>query len=225
MKPIIYNYFDHIYCISLKRRTDRRESFLKNLPYLGLAEIEYWDAVDALEIEVPTDWGYSKPLYAVTQSHAAVLKDAIDKGYNSILVFEDDAVVAKEFQQMAFEIMDCLKTQSWDLVVWGYLNREEPIKLHSKYLKLTKNLHAHAISYSYIGMRKMHEHFLQSKWPSDYTMGEKMREMNVYGPLKNLVIQSGGYSDIEGKDTFQFYSKPIAKIKTLVRKVTNKIKQ
>lgn len=79
---------DKLYYINLDKRKDRLQHMLDNvLPYINIEgmEIERVSAVDHTEYNHISQRGAGCSL-----SHIKVWKDAIDKGYDKIIIMEDD---------------------------------------------------------------------------------------------------------------------------------------
>ena len=83
------NYFDHIYCLNLLRRPDRKVHAQEQFTKYGI-EVEWWTAIDGKEVHSQ----YATPLNAgelgIVLSNIEILKDAKEKGYQTIAVIEDD---------------------------------------------------------------------------------------------------------------------------------------
>ncbi len=93
------NYFDHIYCLNLVRRPDRKAHAQAQFDKYGI-EVEWWNAVDGKEVHSQ----YTTPLNAgelgIVLSNIAILKDAKEKGYKTIAVIEDDIVLGSELNDI-----------------------------------------------------------------------------------------------------------------------------
>jgi hypothetical protein len=100
--PGIAEYFDHIYCISLARRADRWEQAAAQFAEMGL-EVERFEAVDGRTLEgVPDRLDLAMPSSSIpavvgcSLSHRLALADAAEKGYERVLVLEDDVEFAPD---------------------------------------------------------------------------------------------------------------------------------
>jgi len=93
------NYFDHIYCLNLLRRPDRKAHAQEQFAKYGI-EVEFWNAIDGKEVHSQ----YTTPLNAgelgIVLSNIEILKDAKSKGYQTILIFEDDVVLNSEMNNI-----------------------------------------------------------------------------------------------------------------------------
>ena len=101
-----YDYFDQIYYINLDRRPDRKE----------LAELELKDeGIKAVRI---SGVEHENPAHGCHLSHAKIFKDAIDNGYDRILIFEDDV---QFFPNASKNIKNSLEElpPKWDMFYLG----------------------------------------------------------------------------------------------------------
>lgn len=79
------HYFDRIYCINLKRRTDRWEESLKEFEKLDIADdVIRFEAIDI-----------QPGIIGCTKSHYEIIKIAEQDKCENILVFEDDLELTK----------------------------------------------------------------------------------------------------------------------------------
>jgi len=106
--------FGAVRYINLDKRTDRREQIEAELRKIG---IENFKRVPAVKHRDGT--------IGCAYSHINVLKEAIEKNYRNILVFEDDfefMVSKEEF----WKLMKTTKDLDYDIIMLGYiLNKHE----------------------------------------------------------------------------------------------------
>lgn len=76
-----WDYFDRLYCVSLREREDRRQSALKEFSKVGLA--------DRVEFELGEHHPYNIE-QGVYESHMICLRKGLEAGAKNIVVFEDD---------------------------------------------------------------------------------------------------------------------------------------
>lgn len=98
------NYFDHIYCINLDKRTDRWEDCVKLFKKHNLS-VERFSAIDGNTLKNPTKLLPGE--YGILSTHIELIKDAKSKGYKNILILEDDV----EFIDNINEIFNSIKGQ------------------------------------------------------------------------------------------------------------------
>lgn len=79
--PSAWDFFDHIHCISLTNRTDRRDEAAAQFARVGLADrVQFW-----LVEKHPDD-----SEQGIFESHMGCLRHALQAGAKTILIFEDD---------------------------------------------------------------------------------------------------------------------------------------
>ena len=109
------DYFDHIYCINLDKRTDRWEDCVKQFKKHNLT-VERFSAIDGSKINNPTKLMTGE--YGILSTHIELIKDAKNKGYKNILILEDDV----EFIDNLNEYFPLFKEQIPDDWVMLYLS-------------------------------------------------------------------------------------------------------
>ena len=92
-------FFDRTYVINLPRRQDRMAAFAERAANAGITSFEKFDGVDGSLAKPPHWWRVGSGAWGCLMSHARVLEDALSKGYQSILVFEDDVVFCDRFNR------------------------------------------------------------------------------------------------------------------------------
>ena len=83
------------YLINLDRRPDRLEAATAELNKAGI-EFKRWPAVDGSSLNESFQSGPGA--LGCKLSHVAVLKDALEHGYDEITVYEDDVCFVPDFQ-------------------------------------------------------------------------------------------------------------------------------
>ena len=99
---------DRIFIINLKHREDRRENVVNELKKAKLENFEIFDAVQPKTIEEINNWNPNfvneKPNWLRSDflkfrlgslgcllSHVEIMKTSLERGYEQILILEDDA--------------------------------------------------------------------------------------------------------------------------------------
>ena len=104
-------FYDQIYVINLKHRTDRWNKMLENLKLLNIQNYQRFEAINGLETSIKKFWHYNKihnKNYKVNSpgalgyllSYYYILIDAVEKKYKQILVFDDDIILHKKYQYL-----------------------------------------------------------------------------------------------------------------------------
>lgn len=132
------NYFDHIYVITLERAKDRHEHIEKELQGLDyelffgkdkqLFSLEDLKAAKIYNEELAKEHHrYDKPMQdgqvGCAWSHLEVYRDTLAKGYEKVLILEDDVVIDKENINTTMQVLSSLPAD-WELVYLGFAERE-----------------------------------------------------------------------------------------------------
>ena len=114
------DYFEGSFYINLDRRTDRKVSFGEKSNAAGL-DIPRFKA-----IELPPDEAYKRqddPEWykkeSCTASHQECIRIAKLNNWESLLIFEDDAIFDPEFKTKARKCIDDLREIEWDMFFFG----------------------------------------------------------------------------------------------------------
>lgn len=199
---------DHIYLINLDRRTDRLEKCKERFEEIGL-EFERVSAIDGitLDIELPPqtpEKRWNKSAYALALTTIQILEDAQKKGYENILIFEDDVEFNSLFTLWIEEYMNDLN-RKFDFAFLGYtltgLTTSSPLSPRWDRLYSVVSCHAYIINKHIIPMYKKMLENLDN--PIDYyvnrIVGARLNSVCAIPIGKDkLVWQEDGVSDIEG---------------------------
>lgn len=192
-------YFDIIYCINLRNRTDRKELFFKEIDKIWL-----WKKIIFFEGVEKKNWH----LWCLL-SHRKIVQIAKKNWYKSVLVFEDDAELIEANIDQLKEAVKNLLTRKWSIFyLWctfsfadfPYLEKSNSIyRVHG-------GMSTHAIAYNC----EFYDHFLEitkdSEWIIDkykaidvYLSLFWQENYNAYMPLLPIFKQKIGFSTIENK--------------------------
>ena len=181
--------------INLERRTDRRQQFESEMKKLGI-QAERFSA-----IETP---GHG--ILGCGQSHLAVLKLARDRGWSSVLIFEDDwecLVTPEEFHESLRRFMDL--NCPWDVLMLSYnIQRSTPLNdrvckvleaqtasgyiVHQNFYHALIDLYESAMA----SLEKTRCHWI---YANDQIWKQLQPSSNWYALTKRLGRQRAGYSD------------------------------
>lgn len=129
------HFFDHIYVVTLKRATTRQEQIAKQLHGLNFQfffgadkndfSIEALKANGTYDEAAAKHWHrYNKPMnggqIGCSWSHRQVYEDMLRKGYQRILILEDDVFVNEKALPFFTQMMAELPTD-WELLYFDYL--------------------------------------------------------------------------------------------------------
>jgi len=125
---INFNYFDKIFCVNMKHRTDRWELSKKEFEKVGILErVERFDAVADSE----------NPKKGFYESHMRIVKLAYEQKLNNVLIFEDDVAFYKNMcTDKLNKSLDALTKSDWEFYYMGGCERR--IRPRPEYGRLTK---------------------------------------------------------------------------------------
>lgn len=198
-------WFDHIYYINLDRRPDRRAAMEKQLQKWHLSATRI-AAVDGNTLKWTASYGiegiYWNPRsLGYCMSYRKALQDALDKGYEKILVLDDDAVFTDNFVEVLTHAYKSLP-KKWNMLYFGANHGENvPTEmLGGNLMRLKCSYSSHAI----ILHRRSYEHFLQflenPYGPLDIYFSVYQQFFPCFITEPRISYQSAGYSDILNKD-------------------------
>jgi glycosyl transferase family 25 len=106
------NKIEHIYYINLEHRKERNIQFLEELTNMNIIPTTSYERFPAI---------YHKTFGGVGcgRSHIAVLEDALEKGYNQIMIFEDDFTFVVS-PSVFYDKMEKLTEKEYDVCMLSY---------------------------------------------------------------------------------------------------------
>lgn len=133
-------FFDKLYCISLRDRTDRRERARLEFSRLGIEKrIEF----------LLVDKDHDDPCRGIFASHLLCMEKAIDAGAQQWVVFEDDVVFHRYAPKVLTDAVKYLSTGSaWTLLFFGCLIKgsSKPGNPRIKKIQYQALTHAYAVN-------------------------------------------------------------------------------
>jgi GR25 family glycosyltransferase involved in LPS biosynthesis len=123
----INKYFDRIFIINLKRRTDRKEKMIKRMNKTGITNYEFVEAINGYEEpylsmyhkKYRTNMFFENPgAFGILLSALKVLVWSVKQNYKKILILEDDAVFHLNFKETFQENIKKIPS-TWKLLYFG----------------------------------------------------------------------------------------------------------
>jgi len=116
----ILEYFQQIYVINLPHRSDRRREMAEQLNKIGLSfESPNIQLYRAVRPETPEGFP-TIGARGCFLSHLGVLRDACSRGYERILILEDDLNFVPDFIARMGEVTSTLEQIDWSIFYGGY---------------------------------------------------------------------------------------------------------
>src|SRR5262249_21771903 len=99
--------------------------------------------------ELPAHWTSSAGAYGCLLSHVQVVRAARDSGAANVLIFEDDAVLDPEFNDKFTRFIK-EGPGDWDMLYFGALHKDEPVKISDHVARITKanSTYAYALNHT-----------------------------------------------------------------------------
>jgi GR25 family glycosyltransferase involved in LPS biosynthesis len=133
---VINDRFPRIVCINLDRRPERWQQMQRKFAQLGIHSVERFAAFDGNDMELPENWAHTPGAYGCLQSHLEVVREARRLGLSSVLIFEDDVVFDSQLQMKFAACIEKLP-DDWDMLFFGALHKDEPIKVSENIARIT----------------------------------------------------------------------------------------
>lgn len=183
-------------CINLDRRPDRWQQMLRKFDRHGIHSVQRFPAVDGNTLNIPANWIHTAGAYGCLLSHLQVIKDARQLGVSSVLIFEDDVVFQADFQKRFIASVMQLPSD-WDMLFFGALHKDEPIKVSKNIVRITK---ANS-TYAYALRDTVFDDFIeinsQAQEVLDINTFVLQRQRNCYCVTPHLAWVETDYSDAQ----------------------------
>lgn len=195
----VNSYFDHVYCLNLDRRPEKWKAVNRRFSKFGIA-VERFSAIDGNFIDskyLKNHPRLNKYEIGCMLSHYRIIQDAKEKGYQRILIFEDDVLLCKDFNQKFIQKIS--KLPNWKVLylgasqwVWNDLKFIEDFYLADK----TDSTFAYALDQS------VYDDFLQTSNIKNRPIDNKLFDIQekyqgqCFVSFPNLVIADVSSSDI-----------------------------
>lgn len=197
-------YFTKTVCINLDRRPDRWHRIQAELARHDFESVERFSAIDGNTLEIPAHWTASAGAYGCLRSHVQVVNEARDSGAPNVLIFEDDAVLdpefADKFARFIKEVPD-----DWDMLYFGALHKDEPVKISAHVGRITK---ANS-TFAYALKRTVFDEFIALNTRADDVLDMNsyllQQRFNCYCFMPNLAWVETAYSDVQNRIERHWY--------------------
>lgn len=114
------DFFDWVVVLNLKRRPDRLQRFNK-----AMAEIDWpfktpevFEATDGSQSTMPSAFKSGAGAWGCLQSHSRIMRETIRRGFNSVLILEDDVCFVRDFTELVARFL-ALVPPDWDQLMLG----------------------------------------------------------------------------------------------------------
>ena len=184
-----------IFCVSLKRRTDRRSQIKEFCNRVDI-KFEFFDAIDGKDVYDQYDTELKPGALGCLLSHKAILERARDEGMPNVMIIEDDLDARDSFQEESKKYLSSIPND-WDMVYLGGKHKTRPIKITENIYRATKIYSSHCILYRNTCYDYLISRMEQMKKPVDvYYSDAHDTDLIAYSHVPYLTWQRKSYSDI-----------------------------
>lgn len=170
----------------------------KELARHDIKPVQRFSACDGATMAKPAGWTHTAGAYGCLLSHVEVVREARRSNASSVLIFEDDAVLDPDFQNR-FASFSNEVPRDWDMLYFGALHKDEPVKISEHVGRITKanSTYAYALQHTvfdaFIELNARAEHVLDM---NSYVLQERF---NCYCFMPNLAWVEAEYSDVQNR--------------------------
>jgi GR25 family glycosyltransferase involved in LPS biosynthesis len=201
---MLEKYFDKIYCINLDKRIDRWIFFKNQCEKYSINSVERISAVDG-DLINQNDYSnkFLKGEIGLLLTSIKIFEDAIDNGYENILLFEDDCLINDNFLKLN-KYFNHLP-EDWVMLYFGANHNthggwEEPEKINNMVLKLSHSYSAHMIGFKKIIFNEILTNLKSFTDQNDVVYSKLQKKYPSYCFTPILATQLVGFSDIQNKE-------------------------
>jgi len=198
----LFDRFDKVYCINLKRRPERLQEFTDEVNKFNLGEFEVFEAIDGNNIKntrrqlKPSEQG-------LIESNLKIIKECIQKKYNNVLIIEDDCMFSEE----VLNIDEYFKhlPNDWDMLYMGgnhntHVNVNPPQIINEKVCKLHHTFSTHFVAINRSLFEELDFILNITNEPLDVCYTGIQKNKNVYSFYPAIAKQRIGFSDIQNRN-------------------------
>jgi GR25 family glycosyltransferase involved in LPS biosynthesis len=195
---LLNKFFPHKVCVNLDRRADRWQRMQTEFARHGIENVGRFSAFDGNALPLPANWVHTAGAYGCLRSHVQVVQEARERGHESVLIFEDDAVFDPELATKFVSFIEEVPSD-WDMLYFGALHKDEPSRITDHVYRITNanSTYAYALKRTifdeFIELNRRAEHVLDV---NAYALQERF---NCYCFLPNLAWVESEYSDVQNR--------------------------
>ena len=191
----INDFFPHQICINLDKRSDRWSRMRSRFSENGLDLVVRFPAIDGATLTIPASWQSFPGAYGCLQSHLAVVKQAREKAQPSVLIFEDDVVLAPELNKTFDRYVDQVPPD-WDMLFFGAIHGPPLIKVARNLVRVKHSLS----TFAYALKHTIYDEFIEQARKATNVLDEStralQRDFNCYCFKPNVAWVEEDYSDV-----------------------------
>jgi glycosyl transferase, family 25 len=188
-----------VLCINLERRPDRWAQMQSRFQAQGIQGVERYPAKDGTELAIPLGWRYSAGAYGCLRSHESVVAGARQRRDDSILIFEDDAILHPDFAENFIHAFAKVP-QDWDALYFGGIHEADPIPVAPGVSRLSSTNSTYALALRNTLYDVFLERTCHALIPVDEITRELQTQFRFYCFMPHLAWVDQDQSDILGAE-------------------------
>jgi hypothetical protein len=188
--------FEKIYCINLDRRNDRWERTSSLFNRFGVS-VERVSGIEDVN-----------PWNGLRMTVIGIMQNAINLGYERILILEDDVEWADNFVERFDKCWNSLP-DDWDMFYFSAAHQYWPTRQSELLFKLKWSTAAHAIAFNKKCLHRILCELISKMDPIDVTYSMLQPVLNAYCCIEPIAWQRRSYSDIEKEEKWYPYLKDL----------------
>jgi len=202
-------FWDAVYVINLDFRTDRWDSISQMAKAINLPILR-WDAVKAVDITLEKHRIGTRvkkqSCIACAMSHFNIYRVVLNKGYERVLILEDDADMPLDFYEQVDKLFNenVNSLKDFDLIYLGCADKYPNIPLTENLAMSQFSLLTHALLFSRKGMEKVIEMVDtqddgKCRMSIDVYLAEKLQPFNkTFQAVPAIITTITSVSDLAG---------------------------
>ncbi|MGI9168045.1 MAG: glycosyltransferase family 25 protein [Pyrinomonadaceae bacterium] len=191
-------------CINLDRRPNRWQQMHRKFDQHGIHSVRRFAALDGDNMNLPANWIHTPGAYGCLLSHLQVVREARRLGVSSVLIFEDD-VVFDDHLEKKFSIYIDQLPPDWDMLFFGALHKDEPIKVADNIARITQ---ANS-TYAYVLRETVFDDFIELNRKSEEELDNNslvlQQRFKCYCFMPHLAWVETDYSDAQQRLVHHWY--------------------
>lgn len=196
----LFERFDKVYCINLKRRPERLEEFKKEIEKHDLGIFEVFEAVDGYSIKKNRSNKLKPSEQGLIESNLLIIKECIKNKYENVLILEDDCIFTDEVLNLG-DYFNKLPSD-WDMLYMGgnhntHMGVNPPIIINDKICKLHYTFSTHFVAIKNTLFNELEFILSITSDPLDVTYVNLQKNKHVYSFYPAIAKQRVGFSDIQ----------------------------
>jgi len=200
----LFERFDKVYLINLKRRPERLKDFQNEVIKHNLGNFELLEAVDGNSIKTPRSNKLKLSEQGLIESNLEIIKKSKEQNLSNVLVLEDDCFFTDEVNNLE-EYFQKLP-ENWDMLYMGgnhntHMNIQPPQIINDKVCKLHHTFSTHFVAIKNTIFDELEFLLSITTEPLDVMYTNLQKNKNVYSFYPAIAKQRVGYSDIQNNVT------------------------